>query len=49
LKAQFMKQWDMMLTNLHYAERLLNLFLMNIMKIQNNGSAEHALNKVVQN
>jgi hypothetical protein len=38
----------MMLTDLHCAGTLLNLFLMNVMEIQNNGTAKRALNKVVQ-
>jgi hypothetical protein len=48
LEVQFMHRWDMMLTNLHYAGALLNPFLMNIIEIQNNGTAKHALNRVVQ-
>jgi hypothetical protein len=48
LEAQFVQQWDMMITDLHYVGALLNPFLMNIMEIQNNGTAKHALNRVVQ-
>jgi uncharacterized membrane protein YgcG len=48
LEAQFMYRWDMMLTNLHYVGVLLNPFFMNIMEIQNNGTAKHAVNRVVQ-
>jgi hypothetical protein len=48
LEAQFMRRWDMMLTNLHYASALLNFFLMNVMEIQNNSNALHVLNRVVQ-
>jgi hypothetical protein len=38
----------MMLTDLHYAGTLLNPLLMNVMEIQNNGTAKRALNRVVQ-
>jgi hypothetical protein len=48
LEAQFMRRWDMMLTNLHYASALLNFFLMNVMEIQNNSNSLHVLNRVVQ-
>jgi hypothetical protein len=48
LEVQFMHKWDMMLTDLHYAGALLNPFLMNVMEIQNNGTAKRALNRVVQ-
>jgi hypothetical protein len=48
LEAQFMHKWDMMLTDLYYAGALLNPFLMNVMEIQNNGTAKRALNRVVQ-
>jgi hypothetical protein len=48
LEAQFMQRWDMMLTDLHYIGALLNPFLMNVMEIQNNGTAKHVLNRVVQ-
>jgi hypothetical protein len=48
LEVQFMHRWDMMLTDLHYAGALLNPFLMNIMEIQNNGTAKHTLNRIVQ-
>jgi hypothetical protein len=47
LEAQFVQRWDMMITNLHYASAWLNPFLMNIMEIQNNGTAKRALNRVV--
>ena len=43
-----MKRWDMMLTNVHCVGILLNLFFINIMEIQSNGIAKHALNRVVQ-
>jgi hypothetical protein len=48
LEVQFMHRWDMMITDLHYAGALLNPFLMNVMEIQNNGTAKRALNRVVQ-
>jgi hypothetical protein len=43
-----MHRWDMMLTNLHCVGTLLNLFLMNVMEIQNNDTTKRALKKVVQ-
>ena len=48
LEAQFMHRWDMMLIHLYYIGALLNPFLMNVMEIQNNGTAKHALNWVMQ-
>jgi hypothetical protein len=48
LETQFMHRWDMMLTDLHYACTLLNPFFMNVMEIQNNGTAKRVLNRVVQ-
>jgi hypothetical protein len=48
LEAQFMHRWDMRLTDLQYAGALLNPFFMNVMEIQNNGTAKRALNRVVQ-
>jgi hypothetical protein len=48
LEDQFMHRWDMMLIDLHYVGTLLNLFLMNIMEIQNNGTVKRVLNRVVQ-
>jgi hypothetical protein len=48
LEAQFMHRWNMMLTDLHYIGALLNLFMMNVMEIQNNGTTKRALNGVVQ-
>ena len=48
LEVQFMHRWDMMITYLHYAGALLNPFLMNVIEIQNNGIAKHALNRVMQ-
>ena len=43
-----MHKWNMMLIDLHYISTLLNLFLMNVMEIQNNGTTKRALNCVVQ-
>jgi hypothetical protein len=37
----------MMITDLHYACALLNPFLMDVMEIQNNGTAKRALNRIV--
>jgi hypothetical protein len=48
LEVQFMHRWDMMLIDLHYVGTLLNPFLMNVMEIQNNGTAKRALSRVVQ-
>ena len=48
LKVQFMPKWNMILIDLYYLGALLNPFLMNIMEIQNNGTAKHALNRIVQ-
>jgi hypothetical protein len=48
LEVQFMHRWDMMITDLHYTCALLNPFLMNVMEIQNNGTTNRALNRVVQ-
>jgi hypothetical protein len=48
LEAQFVQWWDMMITDLHYVGALLNPFLMNVMEIQNNGTAKRALNRIVQ-
>jgi hypothetical protein len=48
LEAQFMRRWDMMLIDLHYSGALLNPFFMNVMEIQNNGTAKRALNRVVK-
>jgi hypothetical protein len=48
LEVQFMHRWDMMITDLHYVGALLNPFFMNVMEIQNNGTAKRALNRVMQ-
>ena len=41
-----MKQWDMMLTDLHYAEAMLNPYLRGHMELQQNRKTKHALNRV---
>ena len=48
LEAQFMRRWNMMLIDLHYSSALLNPLFMNVIEIQNNGTAKRALNRVVQ-
>jgi hypothetical protein len=47
LEENFTKRWDMMLTDLHYAGALLNLYLKVVLEIQENGDAKRALNRVV--
>ena len=47
LEENFTTRWDMMVTDLHYVGRLLNLYLKDVLEIQENGDAKHALNKVV--
>ena len=37
----------MILTDLHYASALLNPYLKDVLEIQGNGDAKHALNRVV--
>ena len=46
IEENFMKQWDMMLTDLHYAGAMLNLYLQGHMELQQNGEAKRALNRV---
>ena len=41
-----MKQWDIMLTDLHYVGAMLNLYLRGHMELQQNGEAKRALNRV---
>ena len=41
-----MKQWGMMLTNLHYVGAMLNLYLWGLAELQHNGEAKRALNIV---
>jgi hypothetical protein len=48
LEENFTKRWDMMLTDLHYAGALLNLYLKDVLEIQENGDAKCALNRVVR-
>jgi hypothetical protein len=47
LEENFMKRWDMMVTDLHYTGALLNPYLKDVMEIQENGDAKRALNRVV--
>ena len=46
IEENFMKRWDMMLTDLHYAGAMLNPYLQGHMESQQNGEAKHALNRV---
>ena len=46
IEENFMKRWDMMLTDLHYARAMLNPYLRGHMKLQQNGEAKRALNRV---
>ena len=46
IEENFMKQWDMMLTDLHYAGAMLNPYLRGHMELQQNGEAKRALNRV---
>jgi hypothetical protein len=43
-----MHKWNIMLIDLYYTCALLNQFLMNVMEIQNNGTAKRAMNSVMQ-
>ena len=43
----FMKRWNMMVKDLYYAYALLNLYLKDVMEIQENGDTKCVLNKVV--
>jgi hypothetical protein len=47
LEENFTKRWDMMLMDLHYAGALLNLYLKDVLEIQDNSDAKCALNRVV--
>jgi hypothetical protein len=47
LEENFTKRWDMMVTDVHYAGALLNPYLKDVLEIQGNGDAKHALNRVV--
>ena len=46
IEENFMKRWDMMLTDLHYAGAMLNPYLRGHMELQQNGEAKRALNRV---
>ena len=46
IKENFMKRWDMMLTDLHYAGAMLNPYLRGHMELQQDGEAKRALNRV---
>ena len=46
IEENFMKRWDMMLTDLHYARAMLNPYLGAHMELQQNGEAKRALNRV---
>ena len=46
IEENFMKRWDMMLTDLHYAGAMLNPYLRGYMELQQNGKAKRALNRV---
>ena len=46
IEKNFMKRWDMMLTDLLYAGAILNPYLRGHMELQQNGEAKRALNMV---
>ena len=46
IEKNFMKRWDMMLTNLHYDGAMLNPYLREHMELQQNGEAKRVLNRV---
>ena len=46
IEENFMKRWDMMLTDLHYVGAMLNPYLQGLAKLQHNGEAKRALNRV---
>ena len=46
IEENFMKRWDMMLTDLHYAGAMLNPYLRGHMELQQNREAKRALNRV---
>ena len=46
IEENFMKRWDMTLTDLHYAGAMLNPYLRRHMELQQNGEAKRALNRV---
>jgi hypothetical protein len=49
LEDNFTKRWDMMLMDVHYMGALLNLYLKDVLEIQENGDVKRALNRVVHN
>ena len=46
IEENFMKRWDMMLTNLYYAGAMLDPYLRGHIELQQNGEAKCALNRV---
>ena len=46
IEENFMKRWDMMLTDLYYAGAMLNPYLRGHMELQQNVEAKHALNRM---
>ena len=46
IEENFMKRWDMMLTDLHYVGAMLNPYLRGHMELQQNGEAKRALNRM---
>ena len=46
IEENFMKRWDMMLTDLYYVGAMLNPYLRGHMELQQNGEAKRALNRV---
>ena len=46
IEENFMKRWDMMLTDLHYVGAIMNPYLRGHMELQQNGEVKHALNRV---
>ena len=46
IEKNFMKRWDMMLIDLHYAGAMLNPYLQGHMELQQNGEVKRALNRV---
>ena len=47
LEGNFTKKWDMMVMDLYYVGALLNMYLKDVLEIQENGDTKHALNRVV--
>ena len=46
IEENFMKRWDMILTDLHYTRAMLNPYLRGHMELQQNREAKRALNRV---